>query len=175
MDDICGIHYQSGRWNCAEVQMMHPIKYRQVAFQIESNIDSIDKNSVFGLFLYRDDTSEIDIEISRWGLDSNKNGQFVVQPGNKATNKLRFNIISPYEYTSTYSINWQRSSVDFSAYQGTLSDTAFTNHLIKQWTYLGQDNPEDLMTPKIDLWLFNGIPPANRKGFEIVVSEFEIL
>lgn len=71
MDDICGIHYQSGRWNCAEVQMMHPIKYRQVAFQIESNIDSIDKNSVFGLFLYRDDTSEIDIEISRWGLDSN--------------------------------------------------------------------------------------------------------
>lgn len=42
------------------------------------------------MFLYKNDTRELDIELARWGNGSNgaPNGDFVNQPGNGPGNKL---------------------------------------------------------------------------------------
>ena len=59
---------------------------------------------------------EMDIEVSRWGKDDNKNAQFVVQPFYMSENTARF--VAPGG-PMRFSFRWEPGRVAFRAQRGT--------------------------------------------------------
>ena len=55
---------------CAEVTLNQSLGYGNYSFSLAGSVDSLgqgDPHVVLGLFLYRDDQNELDIEMARWG------------------------------------------------------------------------------------------------------------
>lgn len=69
------ITYTDGKWVCPEVRTQ-TLGYGTYTFYTASNIDALDKNVVLGLFAYKDDSHEVDIEFSRWGIENYTNAGF---------------------------------------------------------------------------------------------------
>ena len=88
------ITYSNGHWYCAELTSTRTFGYGTYAFYTASRIDTLDKNVVLGLFAYKDDSHEVDIEFSKWGILDYSNGWFTVQPPPyiNGVNQKSFNI-----------------------------------------------------------------------------------
>lgn len=176
VDDSGRLHLtiknKKGAWVCTEVTLLKSLGYGHYIFQIESNVEQLDKNIVAAVFLYKDDTKELDNEFSTWGQAHNMNAQFAVQPASKNGNKKRFDIQMEKEPITSI-IDWQRETVTFSLYRGNIDNIGAQN-LIKRWIYKGPDIPseEEDLAPKINLWLFRGIPPSDQKDEELIISNF---
>lgn len=162
-------------WYCAEVTLRKSYGYKQYVFYISSQMDSLDKNIVGGLFTYKNDSEEIDIEFSRWGKSENQNAQFAVQPSNHTGNKVRFKWGGPNSAKSTHFIQWKENSIHFSSFSGhTLNPKK--EKIIQDWTYSGNDIPkENEERLKINFWLFKGMAPSNKKEAEMIIDHIEIL
>lgn len=166
----------SGRWYCSEVFTTQQYGHGAYVFKLASPVDQLDKNAVLGLFTW-DDTSaayshrEIDIEMSRWGLASGPNAQYVVSPWNSAGHRYQFNLSLP-ETSSVHAFTWHADSVAFGSYRGSAwpADPAAA---LQTWTYTGTDvPPAGQGNARINLWLFNGAAPSDGQEIEIVVTEF---
>jgi hypothetical protein len=64
----------------AELTSTQTFGYGTYVFYTMSRVDTLDKNAVLGLFTYKDDSHEVDIEFSKWGIADLNNGWFTVQP-----------------------------------------------------------------------------------------------
>ncbi|MCK9638473.1 MAG: hypothetical protein M0R39_01080 [Prolixibacteraceae bacterium] len=167
------ITYRNNKWYCAKITMIESLSYGRFIFYIDNRIDNFDKNVVAGLFSYKTDLQEIDIEFSKWGIVGNKNAQYSIQPANLAGNKNAFNI-NTIGLQSTHWFNWQKTSIDFASIQGHSSFLPTAGNIIQQWHYNGSDIPIDSNeTVKINLWLYQGTPPSNLLETEITISRFE--
>lgn len=162
-----------GIWYCSEVTLLESLGYGHYLFQIQSRVDILDKNIIAALFLYKDDSREIDIEFAKWGNAHADNAQFVVQPSATYGNKERFDL-QMNQKTITGIINWQKEAITFSVYAGAV-DQPDASKLIKKWIYRGSDNPAESSDPaaKINFWLMDGIPPSDKKEAELIVSKFK--
>lgn len=69
-----------GDWACAELITSETVGYGTYTWSISGDFDRWHRRVVLGLFLYRDDDHEMDVEISKWFGESGMNGQFAVQP-----------------------------------------------------------------------------------------------
>lgn len=165
----------NGVWHCAEVTLKKVYGHGRYIFQVDSPLETLDKNAIGALFLYKDDNHEIDIEFSKWGVANNDNAQFVIQPGDKSGNKQRFQYTDK-ESSSVHTIDWRQESVHFGSYSGIIADTGKVGNKVATWTYKGVDNPSDQDARlKINLWLFKGMAPSNQQAQELVISGFEIM
>lgn len=177
LDDSGNLHlkitHRNGRWNCAKISLMESHGYGTYIFHVASRVDGFDKNVVGGLFTYANDSSEIDIEFSKWAKDTTEDSQFVIQPGWHPGNHHRYYLDQTGE-ASTHWFNWQPDSVVFASYQGNAGDNPPADQLMTQWTYTGVDNPKPgKEAAKINLWLYRGNPPTDGKEVEMVLSGFE--
>lgn len=150
-------------WTCSEVVLSKSLGYGTYTFTLVSPPSALDDNLILGLFVYEDDTKEIDIEWAKWGDSSAPNAQFVVQPYDRAGNMRRFSL-PPDAKGTVSSFNWQKDSISFNAKAGSFSES---------WVYKGKDIP----TPNkeraiINLWLMKGEKPKVEKEFEVVVKSF---
>jgi hypothetical protein len=178
--DNDGLHlkitYRNGKWNCAEVYTDAPLSYGKYTFYVIGRVDQLDKNVVFAMFNYLDsapnETNELDIEISRWGVNNNQNAQFVVQPYYKQGNMRRFDMKLNGTYT-THSFEWKKTSVLFQSLHGHYSSPPSQNYVINQWTYKGSDIPKQSERVHINLWLMKGMSPSNGREVEIVIKMFK--
>jgi len=167
------ITYRNGHWYCSKVTLQKSYGYNKYVFYVASRVDQLDKNVVGGLFTYRNDEEEIDIEFSKWGLDENKDAQFAVQPTTHTGNKERF-YLNLEDNNSTCLFNWQKNKIEFAAFYGHQLDSP-ANKFIDEWSYTGSDIPPDKdERVKINLWLFRGNPPSDNKEAEMVIKGFEI-
>jgi hypothetical protein len=158
-------------WYCAEVYLMQSLGYGDYNFQVSSRVDLLDKNVIGSPFIHRDDTHELDVEFSRWGIESGPNAQFVVQPHEHPGNRERFSM-SLLNEASTHIIQWMADLVFFQSAQGHHSDPP-AGQVIYEWDYTGQDIPSaggDLV--HINLWLLGGLAPSNGKAAEMVIKSF---
>jgi len=165
------ITQRDGKWYCAEVYQMHPLDYGTYIFQLSSRVDLLDKNVVGSPFIHRDDSHELDVEFSRWGVESGPNAQFVMQPYYNPGNREQF-AMSLSNEDSTHIIQWMADLVFFQSAQGHHSDPP-ADQVIHQWDYTGKDIPGeggDLV--HINLWLFDGLVPSDVKTAEMVVKSF---
>jgi Glycosyl hydrolases family 16 len=161
---------RGGRWYCAEVISVDSFGYGSYRFRVESEVDCLDPSVVAGFFTWSDEAPyhhrEIDVEISRWGRADNENGQFVVQPYQRAENITRFQI-PPGLSGVDYVFVWEPDRVSFRAQQvdGTvIRQHAFTRDIPRP----GGENA------RINLWLFAGRAPAAAGcETEVVVGQFE--
>lgn len=169
------IRYENGTWYCSEVFTEAYADYGMHRFYANTRIDSLDPNAVFAFFLYANDTTEIDIEFSRWG-DPNSwfNAQYVVQPWYMPGNIERFpmQLNGPY---STHSIHWLPDSVVFKSIHGHYPEPPSPGYLIRQWTYRGMDNPSaaESLRLHINLWLYQGNPPSDGAEVEVIVQTLD--
>ena len=164
---------RNNKWYCAKITMIESLGYGRFVFYVDSRVDNLDKNVVAGLFSYKTDLQEIDIEFSRWGIVGNKNAQYSIQPANLAGNKNAFNI-NLTGLQSTHWFNWQKTRIDFASIRGHSSSIPSAGNIIQQWHYNGSDIPIDSNeTVKINLWLYQGTPPSNLLETEITISRFE--
>lgn len=167
------ITHKNGKWYCAQVNMMRSYGYGKYTFIVNSGVDELNKQVVGGMYTYQNDSAEIDIEFSKWSLDSNRNSQFVTQPGSIPANKRRYDLDLAGR-PSTHSFRWQPGRIDFESYRGVAAKPAVAD-IIQQWTYTGRYVPVDAdETVRINLWLFRGLPPSDEKETEMVLSGFRI-
>ena len=178
VDSIGKLHlritHRNEKWYCPELRMLKNLGSGKYSFFLDPLPQPLDKDVVIGLFLYdRDDTSnfhkEIDIEISKWGIDTSKNTQFVIQP--KETEAYRFQ--SDLNLATRQSIELGRKKITFkSFYDAPGTDDIpleYSNLSIKP-EYNYKSTTEKI---SINVWLYRTSEPYSLKEFEVVFSKFE--
>jgi hypothetical protein len=173
---------QNGVWHSAEVVNTQTLGYGTYRFYVQGRPDQMDPYVVLGLFTYDGQSEdaaanhyrEIDIEFIKWGDPEATNLSYTVQPYTKKQNMAVKNakLDGPY---STHSFNWTPRRVDFLSLHGH-RDAPGKWFIINEWSYQGNDIP-DSKNEKVDinLWLYQGKPPLNKKEVEIVISKFEFI
>lgn len=167
------IRYVSGIWYCSEVYTTEFTQYGKHRFYIIDRLDSLDRNVVFAPFIYSNDTTEVDIEFSEWGMIIPwYNAQYVVQPGYHSGNVERYWIELSGDYTTHY-MNWQPDSIRFKSIHGHYEEPPTPDFLIHKWLYTGGDIPlqEESLRVHINLWLYQGNPPSNGQEVEVIVKD----
>ncbi|WP_308990402.1 glycoside hydrolase family 16 protein [Mariniflexile litorale] len=163
-----------GNWYCSGITLRQSQGYKKYVFYVASRVDQLDENVVGGLFTYKNDNEEIDIEFSKWSQSENQDSQFAIQPSDNVGNKTRYDLNLKSDL-STHFFDWKASSIEFGSYHGhTLAPNA--EDVISTWTYTGNDIPplnnEKL---KLNLWLFRGNAPTNNQPAEMIIDRVEIL
>lgn len=161
-------------WYCPEVYLNSSLGYGTYKFVVESDLAQFDKNIVVGLFLYEDDTKEIDIEFARWGNALTVPGWYTIQPPPyTAANQHNFDIDSGF-LLSSHSFDWLPDKTYFRSIKGVEEVVPPNNNLFAEWTYTGTPQPtagnERL---HINFWLFQGLQPSNKKDAELVIRKVE--
>jgi hypothetical protein len=165
----------NGNWICAEITSEKSFQYGTYSFEVEGAIDKLDKNIVLGLFNYsgNDGYDEMDIEFGRWGNASYPNLNYTVWPAEKGFKNSSYT--KEYEQDNKFSIQQfkrTKNRVVFATYKGR---TITRNNLMA--TYSCVQPPTSLsilpMPIHINLWLFDGNPPADNKSVEIIINNFE--
>lgn len=145
VDDDGRLHLKivqkGGNWYCSGITLRQSQGYKKYVFYVASRVDQLDENVVGGLFTYKNDDEEIDIEFSRWSKSENQDSQFAIQPSFKAGNKTRYDLNLKSDL-STHFFDWQAGSIEFGSYYGhTLKPNA--EDVISTWTYTGSDIPPE--------------------------------
>jgi len=160
------------KWYSAEVFSLRPTHYGKHRFYVANRVDLLNENIVAGIFIYKDDKHEMDIEFSRWKHKDNLNSQFVVQPENPE-NMKRFPLKLSGDY-STHIINWQPDKISFQSYYGHYVALPENNFLIDQWQFdkqkLIDDNKYKI---HINLWLVDNLPPSDLKEAELIIASLD--
>jgi hypothetical protein len=103
-----------GGWLSAEVSTPLPEAYARVTVELETEPAALDAAVVAAAFVYRNDQSEIDVELGRWGAPSAPDAQFVVAPAMPSDRLHRFELprgAAPV----TFVVDWRDDRVAFEA------------------------------------------------------------
>jgi hypothetical protein len=159
---------RDGHWTCAELIGTHSLGYGTYRFDV-ADTSSLDANAVLGLFTW--DTAarqhhfrEIDIEVSRWGVPENQNGQFVVQPYTRPLNIVRFEIPPG---PTTHSIQWVPGHV--------FCRCTRENLMICEHEFGAGVPSAGRERPIINLWLFGGRPRNTTSDIHVIVERFSFI
>jgi hypothetical protein len=165
------------RWICAEVVSQESFGHGVYRFYLDSRVDQLDRNVVLGLFTWNDDPAynhrELDIEFARWGANTPVNAQYVVQPYDTPGNLMNF--VQPAVTQSTHGFDWRAGGVTFQSLRGHAAAPSSSNPIIAQQLFVNGIPPAGGENARINLWLFNGKAPSNRKAVEVIVNRFEFV
>lgn len=158
------VRKRNQQWQSSEIYLPASLGYGKYTFTVQNRVDKIDRSLVLGLFLYADDTREIDIELTRWEDKNGENFQYVVQPFYLANNIKRYHL-KLKNTSSNYRINWQPEYIIFTVKQN--------NKTIYRWKYTGDNNfipgPERV---HINFWQNQGAAPYRQRKQEVVIENF---
>ncbi|MFH1314215.1 MAG: right-handed parallel beta-helix repeat-containing protein [Candidatus Eisenbacteria bacterium] len=168
-------------WYCAEVVSRAPATQGMFRFYMVGDLDSLDINAVASPFLYAGDSTEIDIEFSRWkDPGACRNAQYVIHPVTFPNKCLPSSSYEPFTMhlngtSSTHSIDWQQDYVTFTSINGHYEEPPDPDSLIHERTFTRGENGDipvetDSLRVHIDLWLMNGTPPNDGEEIEIVIA-----
>lgn len=162
----------NGRWYATEVISKETFDYGTFTFYLEAEPADYDPHVVAGVFLYRDEQNEIDLEFSRWGDKENYQfGNYVIQPAEHPGNQFRFPVLTSGTYT-THRIVWKPDEILFSSWHGHW-DEAPDDKIIAQWQYAGKHIPESNgLRLFFNLWLFRNIAPKTDKTEKLTIARF---
>jgi len=179
------IEKRTGRWYSAEVISAASFGYGTYRWYLDSPVDRLDVNVVLGLFTWNDDPAhnhrELDIEFARWGNASYANGQYTVQPYTVAGNQFTFNEPAGLPET-THSLVWAapvrvgaQPSAAFKSIGGHAENSTDPGPRIAERTFDKGVPPAGGENARMNLWLFEGRAPTDRKVVEIVIKRFEFV
>lgn len=165
---------RNNHWSCAEVSLSRSLGYGSYNFVVQDT-SHLSPSAVLGMYtmdeLRSDDVrSELDVEISRWGLPGNKNAQFVVQPFYISENVARFNAPAG---RLTHSFRWEAGKASFKTVRGaggtsgaaTVSEHVFTSGVPTPATELVH----------MDLYDYRHSRRKSEDPVEVVIEKFEFL
>ncbi|WP_353063123.1 glycoside hydrolase family 16 protein [Tunturibacter psychrotolerans] len=162
-----------GVWTCAEVSLTRSLGYGSYIFVVQ-DIGHLGPSAALGLYTnddFRTDDirSELDIELSRWGIADNKNAQYVVQPFYIPENVSRF--MAPAGVL-THMLRWESERASFKTVRGsmvgpgsTISEHIFTSGIpipAKETAHMG-------------LYSYRHSKSSSQQPVEVVIEKFEFL
>lgn len=164
------ISNSNGVWSGAEITTPQALGFGTHQFKVIGHPDSLEKNVVFGFFPYTtpsigvDGTNEIDVEFGSWGNDELLRGHWAVWPANAGNTKTSYSFdMTPNTGFSTHRFTWTSRQVSFRVLTGLTDDDSGS---YANWTFAPQDSlvriPQNPLPLHLNMWLFNGKPPANR-------------
>ncbi|MEP6466970.1 MAG: glycoside hydrolase family 16 protein [Parafilimonas sp.] len=164
----------TGKWYCAEVSTQQTFGFGKWQFWVDGRIDKMDKNVVLGLFNYsgNDGFDEMDIEWARWGNKHYPNCNYTVWPAEKGFKNYSYvKEVSLTGKNTTQRFTRTDSSVFFQSIQGFTNGN--DNVIASSHCKAPEKSISSLPMPAyINLWLMNGMPPANEKEVEIIIHKF---
>jgi hypothetical protein len=156
---------RDGHWSCAEVIGARSLGYGTYEFET-GDTSTLDVNVVLGLFTW--DTAapehhnrEIDVEIGRWSRPDYPNAQYVVQPYTRPENIVRFELAPG---PAIHSFLWSPGRVVCRSVQ--------RGSVVREHAFTSGVPPAGGEHPRINLWLFNGLPPVGGRPAEVVIRRF---
>src|SRR6478609_498624 len=167
-------------WYSSEIYTDKHLGFGAYQFMLYGAVDKLDKNVVFGIYPYPDDsktqdgTNEIDIEFSRWGNAAWPNLNYTVWPVSKnqksQSRSVNFKLSSAL---STHRFIWKPNGILFQSLDG-LTNT--TDNLLANWLY-APSNPSAHVsqipqTLHFNLWTVDGKAPSNGLPVEIIFTDF---
>ncbi len=167
---------RNGKWYCAEVTTTQTFGYGTYAFYVASNIANLDRNVILGLFAYKDDAHEVDIEFSKWGDEYNPNAWFTVQPPPyiNGRNQKTFNLQLNGDY-STHYFTWSRRSIFFQSFHGHYPiGTQPSSNIIESFTSYSRTSAQGVRA-HINLWLYHGNYPSDGMPVEVIIKNFKFI
>ncbi len=162
----------NGRWYATEVISHDLFDYGTFTFFLDAEPANYDPHVVAGIFLYKNEENEIDIEFSRWGDAENYQfGNYVIQPAEVPGNQFRFPFVTTGTFT-THRIVWKHDEILFSSWHGHWDEPP-EDRIIAQWQYTGRNIPSSgMLRLFFNIWLFRGIAPQKDTTETLVVSDF---
>lgn len=177
------IKNESGNWVSTEITSEDVLGYGDYRFTTVGRLDTWAPNVVFGFFHWQypfcfdgnnpwNLHSEMDVEISRWGIPGDDIAQFVVQPYQVASNINRFNVgFANDSELTTFAYRWFSDRIEFRAWKGGPYSES-SSPLIYSWVYTGPYIPrEDISRMHLNFWQFGG-PPSDGQDHEIILDDF---
>jgi hypothetical protein len=165
---------RNGTWYSSEVICTDTLQYGTYTVTLGSRVDLLDKNVVLGFFSWDTDAPqfnyrEIDIEFSRWGENGGLNAQYVLQPWDVSGNRHRFSMNLPGT-DSVHRFDWSPDLIQFDSWDG-------SGMPLQSWTYTNTTYipPAGAGNARINLWLFNGLPPSDSQNAEVIIKSFQFL
>lgn len=175
------VKYLSGNWYSSEVTLVDALGYGDYIFTTRGDLDLLDQNVVFGLFLWEygpcwnesylwwNPYNEIDVEFSRWDAEGHNIAQFVAQPYDYPGNLSSFDATFSEDEITSHAFRWLPDRVEFRSWRGGPLDES-TGPYILTWTYTGPHIPRpEQPRVHLNLWQFNGPPETDQ---EVVLERF---
>ena len=147
---------------CGEISSQLAFGYGTYYFYMDSRVDFLAPNLVLGLFIYKDDSNEIDIEFSKWDNQIAQNSQYVLQPSTpKHIHRFITKLNGDY---STHIFQWLPGELNFKSLHGHYDTPPNSNSIIQSWQYKDTDITKPTQQHKlhINLWRYqtNQIKPV---------------
>jgi hypothetical protein len=163
----------NGRWTSAEIMTPIPDGKRGAVIMITSPTHDLDPRLVIGMFAYRDDHNELDIEISRFGSPASlNNAQYAVHSPRGGVEKYPFSIkAAPDAAAPIHTITWgPRVSPGVGLGVEPISFATDGAGVRESWDYAG--SPVNLQRAwlHINVWLYEGKPPANGQPIDVEIG-----
>jgi hypothetical protein len=163
-----------GRWTCAEVNLTRSLGYGTYRFVVEDSAH-LEPSAVLGMYTLdiggkNDGPNELDIEMSRWGNPTGKNGQYVVQPFYVPENVARF--AAPAGLL-THTFRWEPGMASFQTIHGSASSSG--TKIISAHVFTSEIPAPATETVHIDLFAFHRSGNAEQNPAEVVIEKFEYL
>ncbi|MGA2596231.1 MAG: hypothetical protein ABSH09_04375 [Bryobacteraceae bacterium] len=158
----------SGHWTSAEVHLTRSLGYGSYRFRVRE-LAHLEPSVVFAMVTSDPNTisSEMNIEISRWGEFAGRNGQFVIQPYYIPANTVQFQVPAGI---STFMLRWSAGRASYEAWSGENANTLLREHVFTS----GVPSPAT-ESVHLNLYVFGNTRNPLRQGTEVVVDSFEYL
>ncbi|KAJ6638638.1 hypothetical protein Bhyg_11375 [Pseudolycoriella hygida] len=170
---------QVSGWTCAELYSEKKFGFGTYRWFVEGAIDRFDPNTVLGLFTYAgvDSVNEIDIEMALWGQTKPEasNLFYTIYPSTNAVKQVSSGMRMRLQGTyTTHQFVWTRENVKLQSQNG-FPNSPQQNVFFKYQTpaSFARNVPVLSVPLHMNLWLFQGKPPADGKEVEIIIHDFK--
>jgi hypothetical protein len=164
----------SNDWTCAEVALTRSLGYGTYSFVVR-DVSHLGPAAVFTIFTWdysgaNKNSGEMDIEVSRWGDPTTRNGEYVIQPFYVPENTFRFALPAD---VLTQSFRWEPGRVSFRTLRG--ADPASKTAPLVEHVFASGVPPHVAESVRMNLYVFRSAKEALSNETEVVVDKFEYL
>jgi hypothetical protein len=184
------LRQEEGIWKSVQVNTINYATYGKHRFYVEARLDQVDVNVVVGLFLYKNDATELDIEFTVWNslFSYCQNGSYAIQPSSSGlfgpcddTESYEHFKINQSGTYSTHYIDWQQNYVTFLSMHGHYAELPSQDFLVHERTFTRSENGNipyeyEGMRVYINIWVKDVEPrePSDGNEYEIIVHDADI-
>ncbi len=163
-----------GDWTAAEIKLTRSLGYGTYVF-IVRDISHLEPSAVLSFFTWDElgteqNRRELDIEISGWGRNEDRNTHYVVQPYYIPANVVQFRAPAG---KLTHSFSWEPGKVTFSTIVG--SSRAAETGIVKKHIFTTGVPPAGGDTVHMNLYVFGKGEIPLKNEMEVIVERFEYL
>lgn len=161
-------------WFCSEVKLTRSLGYGTYRFTVR-DISRLESSAVLTLSTWdgvgtEDNRRELDIEISRWGITTTDNAQYVVQPYYIPVNIVRFPAPGGI---LTHSIHWEPGRATFSTVAQ--SRDAATPRVVNEHVFTSGVPSAGGDAVRMNFYVLGKGPVPLKSSAEVVIDRFEYL